>query len=399
VALPDLHTIGACTGPLIAMVSPRDTSGVIAKPFNWVRVLRHELVHVFNLEQTKFKVPHWFTEGLAVSLEGFPMPPSWHQLLKRRVESGELMNLDNIMLGFVRPGSGEEWQLAYLQSHLYVEYLKETHGKKVIGQFLQAYADGLSTDAALQKFCKVTQAEFEKGYKAHLSAFVKKVHAGRPPEKAMSLNELRAAHAKDPDNPDVLARLAERMLAVGDDKEARKLADAAVAKKSGHPLASLVIAQIQIANGEGARAIRTLEEASDVQPRDPRVLKLLGRLQFEAKKFSEAGRTYELGRKAEPYESTWLVELAKVYRQTNEDEKLTSVLKDLAPTNADDLEVRRKLAELLAKAGQHAEAERYARQALEIDVLDREAQGILRAALKAQNKEQELRELQRLLGE
>ena len=25
VAVPDLHTIGACTGPLVAMVSPRDT--------------------------------------------------------------------------------------------------------------------------------------------------------------------------------------------------------------------------------------------------------------------------------------------------------------------------------------------------------------------------------------
>ena len=30
IALPDLHTIGACTGPLVAMVSPHDTSKVIA---------------------------------------------------------------------------------------------------------------------------------------------------------------------------------------------------------------------------------------------------------------------------------------------------------------------------------------------------------------------------------
>ena len=63
-ALPDLHTIGACTGRMIALVSPHDKGNVLAKPFNWKRVLRHELVHIFNLEQTNFLVPHWFTEGL-----------------------------------------------------------------------------------------------------------------------------------------------------------------------------------------------------------------------------------------------------------------------------------------------------------------------------------------------
>src|SRR5262249_17888960 len=96
VALPDLHTIGACTGRMVAMVSPRDKAKRIVKPFNWARVIRHELVHVFNLEQTGFKVPHWFTEGLAVGQEGFPMPPQWHQLLQKRVGSGELFNLDNV---------------------------------------------------------------------------------------------------------------------------------------------------------------------------------------------------------------------------------------------------------------------------------------------------------------
>src|SRR5262249_48626169 len=62
-ALPDLHTIGACTGRMFAMVSTHDKSKVISKPFNWNRVLRHEVVHLFNLDQTNFQIPHWFTEG------------------------------------------------------------------------------------------------------------------------------------------------------------------------------------------------------------------------------------------------------------------------------------------------------------------------------------------------
>src|SRR5262249_61170499 len=63
VALPDLHTIGACTGKMVAMASPHAKG--IRKPFNGPRVIRHELVHIFNLEQTRYQVPHWLTEGLA----------------------------------------------------------------------------------------------------------------------------------------------------------------------------------------------------------------------------------------------------------------------------------------------------------------------------------------------
>src|SRR5206468_456832 len=121
---------------------------------NWNRVLRHELVHIFNLEQTNFLVPHWFTEGLAVLAEKMPMPPLWSRILMERVASGDLMNLDNIHLGFIRPGSSENWHLAYLQSKLYVEYLTKTHGQKAIGGMLEAYKEGLGTGAAIAKVCQ-----------------------------------------------------------------------------------------------------------------------------------------------------------------------------------------------------------------------------------------------------
>ena len=51
----------------------------------------------------------------------------------------------------VRPRSPDQWQQAYLQSQLYVAYLTKTHGEPAIGKLLQAYADGLDTDAALPK--------------------------------------------------------------------------------------------------------------------------------------------------------------------------------------------------------------------------------------------------------
>ena len=211
VAVPDLHTIGACTGPLVAMVSPHDTSKVIGKPFNWNRVIRHELVHVFNLEQTKGHVPHWFTEGLAVRYEGPNIPPSWHALLAEKYAADDLLNLDNILLGFIRPRSPLQWQQAYLQSLLYVKYLTKTYGEKSIGKMLAAFAEGLDTGPALEKACNVKKEVFEKGYREFLAEQVKNTPT-RPVQKEMTLKQLREANAKNPDDADLAVRLAESNL-------------------------------------------------------------------------------------------------------------------------------------------------------------------------------------------
>jgi tetratricopeptide (TPR) repeat protein len=323
------------------------------------------------------------------------MPPQWYRLLQQRVGNGDLMNLDNIHLGFIRPSSAEEWQLAYLQSLQYVLHLKATYGAERIGDFLKAYGDGLDTEAALVKYCKVSKDDFEKGYRQHLEALVRKF-AGKAAQKVLSFKELETALAKDPDNPDLNAQLAERFLLLGDTKVAKKLADAAVAKRPNHPLASYVLAKL-LGPMERTKVLALLEAAIDPASPDPKVLRLLGSLRFEGKEYQEAAKVFEQGRKAEPYESTWLVELVKVYQQTKSTSKLIEVLIDLAPIDADNLDVRRTLAKLLIEAGRNADAERYAREALEIDVLDGPSQEMLVAALRAQQKNAEAEELLKLL--
>jgi tetratricopeptide (TPR) repeat protein len=396
VALPDLHTIGACTGRMVAMVSPRDQSKIVSKPFNWARVVRHELVHIFNLEQTHFQVPHWLTEGLAVINEGYPRPQSWNQLLRDRVPKGELMNLDDIHLGFIRPRSPLDWHMAYCQSQLYVEYLQEKFGAAAIGDLLNAYRDGLETSAAIQKVCKVDKATFEKGYRVYLDSIVKKMKLG-PAKKSMDFTQLREAHAKDPDNDEVAAELAEQYLLRRRNTEARKLADQVLAKKKAHPLASYVKARLLMTAGDEEEAIKLLKAAVDPAAPEPKVLLALGRLYYEAKAFDRAAEMFELGRKAEPLDSRWLTELLRVYTQANDRDKQIRVLKELVPTDADDLEMRKRLARLLVDAGRAAEAERYARQALEIDIQDKEARGVLFRALADQKKDAEAEQLRELL--
>ncbi len=136
VGLPYVGTVGACAGKMVALASP----GSLEQPYNWARVLKHEFVHVLNLQQTNFNIPHWYTEALAVLNEDFPRPEIWNNLLAARVPKGELFNLDDINLGFIRPKSSNDWQMAYCQAELYAQYLLKTYGDDALAKMLDAYA-------------------------------------------------------------------------------------------------------------------------------------------------------------------------------------------------------------------------------------------------------------------
>jgi tetratricopeptide (TPR) repeat protein len=395
IALPDLHTIGACTGRMIALASPHAVG--VRQPFNWSRVLRHEIVHIFNLDQTDFLVPHWLTEGLAVSNEGFPRPQVWNLLLLERVPSGELMDLDNINLGFMRPKTPADWQMAYCQSLLYVQFIEKTYGEKAIGELLAAYKDGLDTSAAIRNVCKVSKDDFEKAYRDFLKAEVQKI-SGKPPEKRKTFADLKAAYQKDPKDADAVAALAEAHLERRERKEARELAEAALVLKKDHPVASVVLARLERLAGNTKKERELLEAAcTDKDKADPKLLAALGKIYYDAEEFTKAAEVYEAGRKAEPLDNEWLQQLARVYARSNNIDKLIGVLKDLVPTDADQLDWRRRLSRLLLEKEDFAGAEKYAREALEIDVADSEAQETLFKALKGQKKDEEEKHLRKIL--
>jgi tetratricopeptide (TPR) repeat protein len=399
VALPDLHTIGACTGRVITMCTPNEKRAgeKVRKAFNWGRVIRHELVHIFNLEQTNFLVPHWLTEGLAVQNEGFPRPAPWNRLLAERVPADKLLNLDTIDLGFIRPRDPMEWQQAYCQAQLYVQYIEQEYGQEAIGKLLAAFARGAGIDEALAAGCKnVDRKTFEKGYRAYLDEVVKPLLAKRPVEKKRTLEQLQAEYKKNPDDPDLAAEIALRLVS-SRKSEARKLAELARDKKANHPVASYVLARLESAAGNDKEERRLLESAFNKDDPNPLVGKALGKIYYDASEFDKAAGVYEALRKAEPFERDWLIELARIYTQMENKSRQIQVLTELVPTDADDLDRRVRLAKLLLDAGKPADAERYAREALEIDVTNDEAREAIYKALGEQGKKAELERLKGIL--
>ena len=145
VGLPFIGTVGACAGKMFALTSPDD-----GQSFNWARVLRHEFVHVVNLQQTNFLIPHWFTEAIAVRNENVEYPGDWERVLAKYVSEDSLFTLANINHGFVRPGSSERWTLAYFQSYLYADFVAELAGEPALVEMLELYGRGESTASVLK---------------------------------------------------------------------------------------------------------------------------------------------------------------------------------------------------------------------------------------------------------
>ncbi|MEX0679020.1 MAG: tetratricopeptide repeat protein [Pirellulales bacterium] len=366
VGLPRIHPIGACAGKIVAMQSPSEGK----QRFNWARVVKHEFIHVINLQQTDFNIPHWFTEALAVLNEGYPRPQEWNELLVESSAKGKLFNLDTINLGFIRPHSSVEWTLAYCQAELYAEYVLERFGPDAIAKMLAAYADNLTTPEALERAFDVNQPDFERGYQE----FVKKIVAGLPAAAGgeMSLVELQKALAEKPKDPELLAKTAQARLNRRNYPEARRLADAALAIEPKNQLAQYVRARLHLLVGENKEALARLEESLDREHPQKNLLALLAGLKLASEDFKAAADLYELGAKNEPQSAKWLKSLAAVYLKSGDDKKLAGVLLKLAEADPDDLPVRKKLAQLALAAGDWPAAQRWTLEGLHVQVMDAE---------------------------
>jgi tetratricopeptide (TPR) repeat protein len=382
--LPFIPTVGACTGKVVALASPKATR----KPFNWSRVMVHEVTHVITLQQTEFNIPHWYTEALAVESERTPRPQPWNKMLLERIPKRKLLNLDNINLGFIRPREPEERQLAYAQAQLYAQYMAKRFGPDAQRKLLDAYRRGLTTDRAIRDAFGVEKPDFEEGYLAFLDEVVKTIRTRVDEEEPVAFSKLEQMVKEKPDDADLNARMAYEHFARRDLKAARPFADKALKLEPHHPLASYVKARLLVTIGDDDAAIELLRPALDESKPNERVVDLLAELEMKAGNLEEAARLYELARKDDPYHSKWIAGLARVRLRQGDRKGLLDSLAMLAANDADDLAVRQTLAEYHLKDGDFADAAKWATECLYIQVYD-PAYHVLRADALAGLGEQE----------
>jgi tetratricopeptide (TPR) repeat protein len=172
--MPFIHTVAACTGPVIALEVPRE-----GKPsehlglFDWPRVLQHEYTHTITLAQTRNRIPHWFTEAAAVSMEQAPRDHDTCQILAQSWKDGTLFDLDEIKWAFVRPKLPGDRSKAYAQGHWMVEFMNERFGESAMIRLLDRYFHGQREQEAMPAALGVSREEFFEAFKTWAGAQVR----------------------------------------------------------------------------------------------------------------------------------------------------------------------------------------------------------------------------------
>ena len=161
VGMPDVHTIAACTGPVIAMEVPR--SGRPSQhrgTFDWPRVLQHEFTHTVNLAQSNNRVPRWLTEGAAVHMEGAGRTYERNVMLANALQTGDLFKMDEIDWAFIRPKKPSDIGQAYSQGNWMVEFIIKQWGMPVLVDLLDRMQKGDRPEAAFLGALGMSQETF-----------------------------------------------------------------------------------------------------------------------------------------------------------------------------------------------------------------------------------------------
>ena len=221
--------LGACFGLVVTMNSPNSTG---AGKSNWESTLWHEYCHAVTLGATKNRMPRWLTEGISVYEErrrdpacGEKLDAEYRHMI---LEGEELIPLNRLNYGFLRPKSGKHMLFAYYQSSMFVEYFVENFGEEKLTAILVELREGVPFSEACKKHAKAL-AKLEKEFFAFSKKTAEDLGKGldwKLPEEnlaALSLEKLEAWLKDHPNNFYALRAYASALLSVGLNGEAKPL--------------------------------------------------------------------------------------------------------------------------------------------------------------------------------
>jgi len=295
---PWIGTVGASTGRVIALVSPRK-GGSNMEPFNWAQVLRHEYTHTVTLAATDNRIQHWMTEGLAVLEERTPMRWEWVPMLYKAVKDKELFTMENLTWGFVRPKKPTDRALAYAQSYWVCKYVQETYGHDAILKMLEMFKNaGRMEDV----FPAVTGKPIDEFYKNFLAWCDKQVAEwGYDEETSKKYESLREqAEAMMKTDPKAAIPLWEKVLFI-------RPVDA---------MPHTRLAGLFLFTKQYDKAISHLERLHQVEIKDNRYAKQISRIYKRQEKWDDAAKYALQAIYIDPYDLTAHEMLKEAYEKT-----------------------------------------------------------------------------------
>jgi tetratricopeptide (TPR) repeat protein len=308
--MPGLGALGVTFGLVIAMDSP---SGRPPGEFHWASVLWHEMSHVYILTATNFRVPRWFTEGLAVH-EETEASPEWGDRITPEVlvaiRDKKLLPVAELDRGFIRPEYPAQVIVSYYQAGRICDYIKGRWGADKLLDMVHSFAQHQTTPDVIREDLGMAPEDFDKQFLEWLDKDVGATAANFDQWRA-KLKDL-AAQAKNKNYDEVLKEGEEvrrlypdyvypanpyEFMAAADIAKGDKPAAAAILttyeKIGGHnPPALKQLASLEEELGKPAEAAATLDRINYIYPMDEEMHRHLGDLWFAQNNFSGAIREY-----------------------------------------------------------------------------------------------------------
>lgn len=257
-----LGALGACFGRVVTIDSPR------ARPpgeFSWAPTLWHEIAHVITLQLSNQRIPRWLSEGIS-EYEETRARPEWFRNMTvpfvQAMSAGEVIKLRELNAGFQDPRT---ISMAYYQASLLVEHLVDRFGEPALRAFVAAFADGIDTDAAVQRVLKSDLDDLQKSFDAYLDTrFGALQRALATPEGLTPEATAAVIQALPPEQANTYAAQMAlgRALAASDAEgafAAYERAAALVPMITGRDSAYRQMADLALARGDKARAAQALE--------------------------------------------------------------------------------------------------------------------------------------------
>lgn len=123
------------------------------------RSLPHELTHLLLYQATGVAyetVPVWFKEGLATWFEQNPNP-NYETVLREAIAGNSAIPFAELCLAF--PAAEDQALLAYAQSASLITTIQTRYGNHALTEFVDAFADGLRCEAAVQRVLGISLAD------------------------------------------------------------------------------------------------------------------------------------------------------------------------------------------------------------------------------------------------
>jgi Tfp pilus assembly protein PilF len=225
--------------------------------------------HVYALSITNYRVPRWFTEGLAV-YEETAASPDWGDRLDPptiiAIRDKKLLPVAELDRGFIRPSYPAQVTVSYFQAGRICQYIAQNWGYPKLIEILRDYGQSKKTPEVFQARLGISTEEFDKRFLPWLEQQNSKIVTGFKDWQERLKTVVTAYRAK---NWDIVQAEAPAL---------RDIYPEYV--EAANPYEMLY--EMHLAKKDQAAAMAELKRYSKAAGRDPKLLKDLARMEEES---------------------------------------------------------------------------------------------------------------------